>query len=144
MEIIKFYSTNKIYGWMSNFAQYGVTIDNIYYPTNEHFYQSQKSLDPKDQEFIRTAPKAYQAKHRGSEIQIRPDWENVKIGIMRVGLLAKINQHLVLRTKLLATGEALLIEDSPSDYYWGIGNGSGQNMMGKLWMEIRESLKSKP
>lgn len=74
----------------------------------------------------------------------RPDWDMVKIPIMRDILRAKAEQHEYVRRKLLATGDRELIEDSWRDSFWGWGEDhKGANVLGKLWMEIREELRKK-
>lgn len=73
----------------------------------------------------------------------RPDWDAVKFDVMREILRAKADQHEYVRRKLLATGNRLLVEDSWRDDVWGWGpNRDGQNMLGKLWMEIRAELRA--
>ena len=75
----------------------------------------------------------------------RPDWNAVKVDVMRDVLRAKASQHEYVRRKLLATGDRELIENSWRDDFWGWGpNRDGQNMLGKLWMEIRSELLSSP
>lgn len=72
----------------------------------------------------------------------RPDWDDVKIEIMRGILRAKANQHPYVRRKLLDTGNRVLVEDSWRDSYWGHGpDGNGFNVLGKLWMDIRTELQ---
>lgn len=72
----------------------------------------------------------------------RGDWDEVKVDIMRDILRAKVEQHEYVRRKLLATGTRELIEDSWRDDFWGWGpNRNGQNMLGKLWMEVRAELR---
>lgn len=72
----------------------------------------------------------------------RSDWDAVKVDIMRNILRAKVDQHEYVRRKLLATGNRELIEDSWRDDFWGWGlNRDGQNMLGRLWMEIRTDLR---
>jgi ribA/ribD-fused uncharacterized protein len=57
-------------------------------------------------------------------------------------VLAKFTQHDDLKKVLLDTGDAELIEDTTSDYYWGNGtNGTGKNMLGKILMETREIIR---
>ncbi len=34
-----------------------------------------------------------------------------------------------------------LVENASRDYYWGGRDGSGKNMLGKILMEVRESLR---
>jgi predicted NAD-dependent protein-ADP-ribosyltransferase YbiA (DUF1768 family) len=61
---------------------------------------------------------------------------------MRTMLTTKAHQHEYVRRKLLETGERLLVEDSWRNAFWGIGeDGAGENMLGKLWMEIRAELR---
>ena len=72
----------------------------------------------------------------------RPDWAEVKLGIMRRADIAKFEQNPDLRTALLDTRDAELIEDSPFDAYWGTGpDGQGANWAGRVLMEIRETLR---
>jgi predicted NAD-dependent protein-ADP-ribosyltransferase YbiA (DUF1768 family) len=61
---------------------------------------------------------------------------------MRDIIRAKVNQHEYVKRKLMATGQRVLIENSWRDNFWGWGpNKDGQNMLGKLWMEIRAELR---
>ncbi len=62
---------------------------------------------------------------------------------MREALTAKFRQNPELLEQLLATGDAELVENSPVDYFWGIGaDGSGKNTLGKLLMEVRAALRA--
>ena len=61
---------------------------------------------------------------------------------MRKAVLAKFTQHPRLRELLLFTGDALLIEHTVNDRYWGDGgDGSGKNMLGQVLMSVREQLR---
>jgi ribA/ribD-fused uncharacterized protein len=72
------------------------------------------------------------------DVTLRPDWEDVKVDIMRKALEAKFTQIPELTKLLKDTGSRELIEASPKDSYWGYGRDKkGQNMLGKLLMEIR-------
>jgi hypothetical protein len=94
---------------------------------------------------IREAPSAHEAfkiaeKYRSAR---RADWDDVKVNVMRNILRAKADQHEYVRRKLLATGERTLIENSWRDDFWGWGSDRiGQNMLGKLWMEVRAELQA--
>jgi hypothetical protein len=67
----------------------------------------------------------------------------VKDDVMRRALRAKFEQHEDICDRLLATGEATLIEKTSGDYYWGCGTkGTGRNMLGVLLMELREALQN--
>lgn len=74
-------------------------------------------------------------------LTIRTDWERVKDGVMKKALQAKYGQNDALKKLLLDTRDALLVEHTPRDSYWGDGgDGSGNNMLGKLLMEVRAEL----
>lgn len=90
-----------------------------------------------------SAHEAFKIAERNREHR-RPDWDEVKVDVMRQILRAKADQHEYVKRKLLATGDRELIENSWRDTYWGCGeHGDGRNMLGKLWMEIRAELRSK-
>jgi ribA/ribD-fused uncharacterized protein len=115
------------------------------YAAGEHFYRSMKfyKTDPEWAEEIRKASTPAEAKSKGSSTShiISPNWDKNKDEVMRVCLKNKIRCNPNLRTKLIETGDAILIEDSPTDYYWGCGKtGAGKNMLSKLWMELRSNL----
>jgi ribA/ribD-fused uncharacterized protein len=93
---------------------------------------------------IRSAPSAHEAfkiaernrQHR------RPKWDDEKADVMLRIIRAKADQHEYVRRKLLETGDRDLIEDSWRDDFWGWGpNNDGQNMLGKLWMVIRQECR---
>lgn len=145
-ESIYFYSKTTGYYELSNFSPHGFSLDDVYWPTVEHYFQAQKfpSL-PAYQEQIRRArsPKDAKALGRSRKVPLRPDWEEVKDDVMRRALRAKFLAHPELAALLLATGERALIENAPSDYYWGCGQiGTGQNRLGGLLMELRAALKA--
>jgi ribA/ribD-fused uncharacterized protein len=79
---------------------------------------------------------------RDRKRKLRKDWERVKIGIMREAVEAKFRQHDELRTILLATGDAKLVEHTDNDDFWGDGgDGSGRNELGRILMAVREALR---
>ena len=107
-----------------------------------HWFKFPKA--PEVQAMIHAAPSAHEAfkiAERWKALR-RPDWDEVKVGIMEGILLAKCNQHEYVRRKLLETGDRELVENSWRDDFWGWGpNRDGQNMLGKLWMKIRAELR---
>ena len=51
-----------------------------------------------------------QAKRLGRKVDLREDWETVKIDVMRNVLKSKFSLNSELREKLIATGDVELIE----------------------------------
>lgn len=147
---IYFYKVWQPYGCFSNFSSHGIVIQKTYWPTVEHYYQAQKFVGTKDATIIplihsaQTPEKAAEL-GRCSTRQIRPDWEAVKTIVMQTAVLQKFRTHGTIAKILLDTGNRLLVEDSPNDYFWGCGaNKSGQNQLGKILMNVREELRHMP
>ena len=79
---------------------------------------------------------------RDRKRKLRRDWERAKTGIMREAVEAKFRQHADLRTLLLGTGEALIVEHTDNDAFWGDGgDGGGRNELGRILMAVREMLR---
>jgi len=116
--------------------------DTIIFKTVEHYYQAMKSNNILDWVIISQCTTPGQAKRAGRKLRMRFDWDNIKLGVMETGLDAKF-QIPELRDKLLATGNAMLIEgNSWNDTYWGMCRGVGENHLGKLLMKIRGAIKA--
>lgn len=141
---------NRQHAFLSNFFMRPITYKGKVWPSVEHAYQVRKSLLEEEQESIRAAAKPGKAKRLGGkkELHLRPDWEDVKVEIMREFLWRKFTQHPDLGRRLLQTGEAILIEGNLwHDNIWGdcacehCRDLEGQNLLGKLLMEVRERLR---
>ena len=63
-----------------------------------------------------------------------------KLGITEDVIRQKFNNP-ELKEKLIATGDAELIEGNPwGDTFWGVCEGKGENHLGKILMKIRSEL----
>lgn len=142
--VIRFHLKTGEFGFLSNFAPYPVKIYGVEWPTSEHFYQASKFIyDPAWMEAIRIVIRPYDAWRMGRspEHVRRADWDEVKDDVMLRAVRAKFSQHRDVRSALLATGEAILVEHSRHDTYWGdSGDGSGRNRLGQLLMQVRDEL----
>ena len=142
MKPILFYDDE--YYLLSNFSSHQVEYKGEIYPTAEHAYQAQKFTDRQLQEQVRYARSPLLAKDMAYKYksQWRSDWQEIKVEVMTGVVLAKLKQHEEVRQALKKTGTAEIKENSPVDYFWGIGkDGSGQNQMGKIWMKLRDEIK---
>lgn len=143
---IYFYGTRDKYGCFSNFSRHGFELDGAWWGTSEHYFQAQKfALTPHVEE-IRQAKTPKEAAQMGRERSrpLRSDWEQVKDDIMRQAVLRKFETHADILMVLVSTGDELLVEKAPTDYYWGCGaDGSGKNMLGMILMEVREILRDR-
>ncbi|RUS21231.1 hypothetical protein BC937DRAFT_93276 [Endogone sp. FLAS-F59071] len=143
---IYFYGANKEFGIFSNFYIAPIYIDGVRYETTEHYFQAAKFPDdPQYQRAVATAHGPRQAAQLGRSRahKLRDDWEEVKDAVMETAVRAKFTQHKNLREQLLETGGAIIVEDSPTDAYWGVGaERNGKNMLGIILMKIREELRA--
>jgi hypothetical protein len=127
----------------NNWSAHAVKIWGKTFATVEHAYHYRKYSEtaPKVANEIMAAPSPWAAMQieRRHNDKRRADWNNVKVGIMTEIVRAKVAQNEDVRTCLLATGKKQIIENSPWDTFWGIGqDGTGRNQMGKILMSIRE------
>lgn len=127
----------------SNFSSFQIEWKGKLWPTSEHAYHSEKFDNENLKEEIRQTRSAHEAlmlakEHRD---EYRKNWDEVKLGIMKEILHAKVAQHPYVKKKLLESGTRELIEDSWRDDFWGWGpNKDGENHLGKLWMEVRKEV----
>ena len=147
-DVINFYTTRDAHGYMSNFYKAKIVLDGKEWPSTEHYYQAQKSLDPVVREQIRTAPSSGEAARLGRACKVRDDWEQIKRGVMYKCVYAKFTQNPHLSFALLATGNAKLVEKTSGtvrpDSVWGDGYyGEGENWLGIILMIVRDILRVK-
>lgn len=129
------------YKFLSNFYPSNVVLDGMHYSSIEHAYQASKSTSKIIRDAIRASPTPGKAKRAGQKVQIRPDWEQVKLSVMEDLVNQKFQQEQ-LKSMLLETGAAHLEEGNFwQDIFWGTCNGVGQNHLGKILMKVRDELK---
>jgi ribA/ribD-fused uncharacterized protein len=144
--MVYFYLKRGPYGWLSNFSPHGIEMKGYFWPTVEHYYQAQKFAGTDYEDQIRQAPNPSSAKalaHARGHLR-RADWNAIKYDTMHQAVLRKFETHTDLCQALLATGSEPLIENAPDDFYWGCGaDGTGQNNLGKILMEVRSILRGR-
>lgn len=125
-------------------------MQDIYWSTVEHYYQAQKFVGTSDAVIIpliynAETPELAASLGRDPTHQIRLDWEEVKTQVMREAVLKKFLTHTDIREILLTTGDNLIVENSPTDYFWGCGaEKTGHNHLGKVLMSVREEIRKLP
>ena len=141
------------YRFLSNFWYAAFEYGGLKFPTNEHFYQAMKVKDDAYREMVANASTPGKAKFLGSKkglekmnLTLRPDWEDIKINVMREGLIRKFSRP-DMHQLLLDTGDRDLVElNNWGDQEWGMVEGdfglSGKNLLGKALMDVRTVLKN--
>jgi ribA/ribD-fused uncharacterized protein len=143
--VIRFYSAAGEYGCFSNFSRHPVYLKGKRWPTSEHYFQAQKFAGTEHEESVRLCKKPREAADlgRSRKLPLRRDWERVKDQVMLEAVRAKFTQHEDLKAILLGTGDALLVEHTEKDSYWGDGgDGSGNNRLGQILMQVRDELRA--
>jgi ribA/ribD-fused uncharacterized protein len=128
----------------SNFSAFAIQWKGHFCMTTEHAYHTEKFEDENLQREIRATMSAHDSQKLAQTYKdkYRSNWNEIKASIMKEILHAKVAQHPYVKKKLLESGKRTLIEDSWRDAFWGWGpNKDGQNMLGKLWMEVREEVR---
>lgn len=152
-EVVVIYKTKEEFGGLSNMASgYPLQINGICILTVEALYQACRFpfLPDAQREIIRQhSPMTAKMKSKLYRRDSRPDWDDVRYKVMRWCLRVKLAQNYAEFARLLlATHDRPIVEQSRKDDYWGaklLGDSGeilvGQNILGRLLMELREKLK---
>ena len=129
--------------FLSNFWPAVVFLNDTAFRSVEHAYQAAKSTDVEERLRIRACDTPGQAKRLGRRIVFMdPHWDLVKLNVMRGLVSQKFMSGFELGRRLLATGDAELIEGNRwGDTFWGVCGGVGQNHLGRILMDVREGLR---
>ncbi len=152
-KVIEIKTSNEETYYLSNFYPSKIVFEDVEFSTVEHCYQWCKFRYGTEDELvdeeldrnvhaekIRQAPTAKHAYQlgNGKYCQINPNWEEMKVDLMRELLLIKFDTYPELAGKLIATKNAAIVEKSYSPF-WACGSDNkGQNMLGILLMELRD------
>jgi hypothetical protein len=126
------------YEFLSNFfvEKNGMTL--------EHRFQAAKAKTKHDRIFILSQKTPGKAKRAGRHIDIRKDWEVIRLLVMEQLVRTKFTD-VQLFANLNETYPALLIEGNNwGDQFWGMTKNpstddwEGENNLGKILMKIRE------
>jgi ribA/ribD-fused uncharacterized protein len=139
------YRFRKDFFFLSNFYPLPEPIEysGYHFNTSETAYMSAKRHDNEWKLFCSTAEPAI-AKKKSHLVEIRPDWDSVKIQVMFdvVRLKFTIPQ---LREMLLATESHEIVEgNNHNDCFWGVDleSGKGRNFLGKILMKVRGEIRN--
>ncbi|MFC5849156.1 SLOG family protein [Deinococcus petrolearius] len=130
------------FAFLSNFHALPVKFEGVTYATVEAAFQAAKTLDLRIRRRIAQAktPAAARALGRDRRLQLREDWEKVKVGIMEDLLRQKFQDPTLARSLMATEGRSIQEHNTWGDQFWGISKGSGQNMLGLLLMKVRQDL----
>lgn len=129
------------YRFLSNFEPCDVLFDGIIYPSSENAYQAAKSLDIEvRKKFVDIS--STECKKLGKIVEIRTDWNNIKLDIMYSIVFDKFTRNSKLGDQLIETGDKYLEETNYwKDTFWGVCNGVGKNWLGRILMDVRQQIR---
>lgn len=149
--VISFRKTSEPYGWLGNMSAYPVRHGGRCYRTAEALFQVLRFEDESIRNEIWLQKSPMSAKHKAKKYKslmtITPKSER-DIENMRMVVRLKAEQNPDIKRFLLATGDATLVEDTTarSDQFWGAAliNGTwvGENILGRIWMGLREEYRA--
>jgi ribA/ribD-fused uncharacterized protein len=126
---------------------FGLFLNDLIIPSSEHLYQAMRfPLFPDIQHEIISQDNAMLAKKVSNKYKdkyTRPDWESIRIKVMRWVLEVKLAQNWDSFSKILhETKDKSIVEYSKEDKIWGAspvnGKLEGVNALGRLLMELRQ------
>ena len=142
--IVNFYRATGEYGFLSNLYKKSLVFEGISFPTPEHAYQYGKFRDEDTRKWAMESPKPHLLSILAQSLfswDIVNNWSKIKVNRMYNILKVKFSDS-ELKNKLLDTENSILIENSKTDAFWGIGQKcKGKNMLGKMLMKVREEIK---
>jgi ribA/ribD-fused uncharacterized protein len=146
------------YRTFSNQAAYPIQIQDVRYPSVEHYYQAMKAKEFGDDEIhkkILDTPSGKAVKALGKKVKNfhKEVWDAKRLEIMMRGVKAKFVQHPELQKQLIETGDKQIGEADARNSFWGIGTSEnteksgdpskwkGQNRLGKILMALRDEFR---
>ncbi|GHG22198.1 hypothetical protein CBQ26_08125 [Deinococcus indicus] len=139
----------------SNFHPSVFTEGGVTYHCAEQYLMARKAAlfgDEATRRAILEARTPGECKALGRRVSPYDDarWAQERFGVALDMLRLKFGQNAPLRSVLLATGEAELVEAAPNDRIWGVGFGEqdapgarqawGENLLGRALMAVRAEM----
>ena len=131
------------YAFLSNAYETAVLYEGLVFGSAEAAFQAQKCRTWEERGAFADLSPA-RSRNRGRQVPLRADWEKVRLTVMEKIVMAKFSQHPDLASRLLRTGESLLVEGNDGDDgYWGVDRktGEGDNHLGKILMRVRKRMR---
>ena len=149
---VVFLKTSEPFGGLSNMAGgYPLYVQGVRIRTSEALYQACRFPHlPHVQRLIieQASPMTAKMKSKPYREDSRPDWDEVRVKVMRWCLRVKLAQNWsTFSSLLLRSGNSPIVEESRRDDFWGakrVGQHFlvGRNVLGRLLMELRDAIKS--
>ena len=151
MKNVWFKKVAEEYGWMGNMAPYPIKFDGKVWRTSEALFQSMRFDDDSVKEIIRGEKSPMGAKMKAKKNRdqmVVVPMSELDVENMRKCVKMKFDAHPQLKRQLMNTKDSFIYEDignrnGERHKFWGAkkwseSEGAGNNMMGKILMDLRE------
>ena len=155
--VVCFHKIDEENGYLSNWYSSVFYVDGIQFTSVEQFIMYKKAATFEDWEhaaLILETDSPDEIKRLGREVRGYVDhiWAGKRQLVLYEGLTAKFQQDTKLKKKLLATGDAVIVECSENDKIWGNGislydelrfnpkEWRGLNILGYTLMQVRKDI----
>ena len=131
------------YAFLSNIYSCPVHYDGETFPCVETAFQYAKTHDASqftdnNGHFV----DGFTARKIGRSVKLPDDWKNERLTVMYELLEDKFCNNENMRRALKGTGNIFIQEDNTwGDTFWGVCQGKGYNMLGRMIMEIRQTIQ---
>lgn len=134
--------------YFSGFSAHAIDYKGVRYPTLEHAYHCLRYDDAQIVEEIRATKSPEEAwrvsqTYKGKRLAKYAE-NDKKLELMEALMRAKLAQHADVRRALVESADRSIVKKivsgPPGDGFWDIGEGEGDNHVGKIWMKLRAEL----
>ena len=136
------------YRFLSNFhiCENEFRVYDRIWNTSEHAYMWAKTFPDHNQGTYETvaAMTPREVKKWGSQVELRKDWDHVRVAVMEEAIFQKFKNNPDLVKLLLSTGTKTLLEANWwNDRFWGVCHKTrrGKSVLGDILMEVRNHFR---
>ena len=127
------------YAFLSNMYDCEISYNGLTFGSVEAAYQAQKTVS-KVMRCAFTNMSGVEAKAFGRTVKLRSDWNSVKDLIMLDLVYIKFLSDSSMKHKLRKTYPKRIVhENNWCDKHFGVCDGAGDNVLGKILMHVRKS-----
>lgn len=129
---------------LSSCSLHKIELEEKRWSSVEHYFQHKVLSSQRQQDYIGNIADPIVVNQYAKPWYRRKvkNWKSLRRVLMTRALYTKVQMYDEVAQYLLETDDQLLAETSLYDYYWGIGRDQrGENMFGKIWMDIRSKLR---
>lgn len=128
--------------WLGNSYPVKFRLHGMFWKSVDHYIFACRAIKESDRDAVRNAKTPIEARVISKEIKWRPDWKEADAKNVNEAVEAKFTQNAELGRKLIYTRDIELVHENRwNDKLWGVCDDEGENLLGKLLMEVRDRIE---